>query len=80
MSDGADEVTVDSSSATAHSLRLPGRKLYLTPLLKAKKYRNFGNKQGALAAWEELERSGLETVERTEASKGISMVRKSAIY
>ena len=51
----------------------------MTPLLKAKKYRNFGNKQGALAAWEELERSGLGTVDRTETSKGISTVRKSAI-
>ena len=67
---------MDPSSATAHSL---GRKLYMTPLLKAKKYRNFGNKQGALAAWEELERSGLGTVDRTETSKGISTVTKSAI-
>ena len=68
------DVNADSHSAAAHSLRLPGRRLFMTPLLKAKKYRHYGNKQGALAAWEELEQSGLGRVERTETSKGVGTV------
>ena len=41
---------------------------------KAKKYRHHGDKQGALAAWEELEQTGLGRVERTETSKGVGTV------
>ena len=49
-----DQLQIDGHSAAAHSLRLPGKRVFLTPLIKAKKVRNYGNKQGALGAWKEL--------------------------
>ena len=67
-------------SATAHFLQLPGKKLFLMPLLKAKKYHNYGNKQGALDAWEELEQSGLGKLERTDTSKLHGMACYKQIY
>ena len=42
----------DTQSAAAHCLKLPGKKLYLTPLNNAKRFRNFGYKKGALKAFE----------------------------
>ena len=50
VSDNDAGVSVDSHSATVHSLQLPGKRLFLTPLLKAKKYCNYSNKQGPLDA------------------------------
>ena len=43
----------EGSTTEALSLRLPGRTLYLTPLLKAKKFR-MQKKCGALSAWKRL--------------------------
>lgn len=57
-------------NAAAHTLRLPGQRLYLTPLLKAKKFRKFGYKEGALSAFRELENSDLGKLEEFEAEKG----------
>ena len=42
------------SNAAAFCLKLPGKSLYLTPLLKAKKFRNFGYKTGTMCAFREL--------------------------
>lgn len=67
------EVPLTSNMAATHTLKLPGGKLFLTPLLKAKKYRNYGHKQGALTAWEKLEESGLGRVEKTDI-RGIGVV------
>ena len=54
----------------AHTLRLPGQNLYLTPLLKAKKFRKFGYKDGALSAFRELQDSDLGRLEEIGAEKG----------
>ena len=54
-SDGLSEV----DEAAAHCLRLPGKKLNLTALLYAKKFRAYGYKAGAQAAFERLVRDGL---------------------
>ena len=48
---------------------LPGRILYLTPLLNAKKYRNRGNKDGAIQAFFQLEEEGLEMWSRLKGGK-----------
>ena len=45
--------------AAAHCLKLPGKKLNLTALLYAKKFRSHGYKTGAQAAFECLARDGL---------------------
>ena len=80
VNDNYAGVSVDSHSATVHSLRLPGKQLFLMPLLKAKKYCNNGNKQGVSDAWEELEQSGLGKLERTDTSKLHGMVCYKQIY
>ena len=41
------------------SLLLPGKVLHLNVLLAMRKYRNSGNKQGALRGFELLEKTGL---------------------
>lgn len=61
---------VEPDGAAAHTLRLPGKNLYLTPLLKAKKFRNFGYRAGAMAAFEELQEAKLGTLEEIGAGKG----------
>ena len=66
VSEADDQLQIDGHSAAAHSLRLPGKRLFLTPLLKAKKFRNYGNKQGALGAWKELQESGIGQIEQKE--------------
>jgi hypothetical protein len=61
---------VEPNGAPAHTLNLPGKMLYLTPLLKAKKFRKFGYKEGALAAFEELQNAKLGKLEELGAGKG----------
>lgn len=80
MSDKDVGISADSHYATAHSLWLPGKWLFLIPLLKAKKYHNYGNKQGALDVWEELEQSGIGKLERTDTSKLHGMVCYKLVY
>ena len=53
---------------------LPGKQLYLTPLLKAKKFRSHGYKVGAMGAFCELESSELGKVEEIGASRGTHTV------
>lgn len=49
-------------SIEAHCLTLPGRELHLPSLLTAKKFRNRGNKEAALASFRKLEDDGLGTL------------------
>lgn len=49
-------------ATAAFCLTLPGKKLHLTPLLAAKKFRARGNKEGALRAFYQLEEEGLGKV------------------
>ena len=66
-----NEDNQDSCSTPAHCLRLPGRKLNLTALLYAKRFRNHGYKKGALAAFRELEEAGLGVLEDKKTKSGI---------
>ena len=67
------EENSDNKGAAAHCLKLPGKHLYLTPLLKQKKFRNYGSKSGALAAFEELQSSELgKIVSETQKSLTVS--------
>ena len=54
----------------AHTLKLPGKRLYLTPLLKAKKFRQYGYKTGALAAFDELQQAGLGVLDTVTRKSG----------
>lgn len=60
----------DTQNAAAHCLKLPGKRLHLTPLNNAKRFRNFGYKKGALKAFEELQMSELGKVETSTHSNG----------
>ena len=44
--------------------------LYLTPLLKAKKFKSYGYKTGAISAFYELQTAELGSVEEFGAGKG----------
>ncbi len=55
---------------------LPGQTLYLTPLLTAKKFRNRGNKDGAIRAFVQLEEEGLGRTLVIGGSKGTNQVGK----
>ena len=74
ISDTQETVQCTGSSAAALCLKLPGKNLYLTPLLKAKKFRNVGYKTGAMSAFRELETAQLGTVEELGAGKGTRTV------
>ena len=61
-------------------LTLPGRILFLTPLLALKKFRKKGNKDGAVRAFYRLQEEGLGRVIEVEGCKGtssVSMCRKT---
>ena len=66
----ANEESQDTTSTPAHCLRLPGRKLNLTALLYAKRFRNHGYKKGALEAFNELEGAGLGVMETKKTKSG----------
>lgn len=47
------------NSRAAYCLVLPGKTLYLTPLLNIKKFRAHGNKDGAVTAFFQLQEENL---------------------
>ena len=53
---------------------MPGKTLYLSALLAAKKFRNRGNKPAALGAFHELEDAGLGKIDAEERSRGAATV------
>ena len=57
-------------------LMLPGRKLYIQPLLAMKKFRHRDNKRGAVRAIYLLEKEGLGKVIEIRNSKSSIVVRK----
>ena len=67
----ANEEPQETCSTPAHCLRLPGRKLNLTALLYAKRFRNHGYKKGALVAFRELEDAGLGVMEAKKTKSGM---------
>ena len=69
--DVANKESQEIYSTPAHCLGLPGRKLNLTALLYAKRFRNNGYKKGALAAFRELEEAGLGVMETKKTKSGM---------
>ena len=62
----------EDEATAAYCLTLPGRKLYLTPLLSMKKFRK--SKEGAIRVFSKLEEHGLGKVLELSGSKGTSTV------
>lgn len=75
--DHSNTISEDDTTA-AFCLTLPGETLYLTPLLNGKKFRNRGNKDGAVRAFLQLEEEGLGKTVIIGGSKGTAQV--SIIY
>lgn len=63
-----------SGSVAAFCLLLPGKVLNLSALLQAKKFRGRGNKEGAVAAFEELQKAGLGKLISADSRRGASSV------
>lgn len=80
--EGDSEDTNESSKPTddkgnaVFCLTLPGRKLYIQPLLAMKKFRHRDNKRGAVRAIYLLEKEGLGKVIEIRNSKNSVVVRK----
>lgn len=74
--DAADQSSSasDDDLTAAFCLTLPGETLYLTPLLNAKKFRNRGNKDGAVRAFLQLEEEGLGKTLVIGSTKGTAQV------
>lgn len=69
--------SVDTSEAHRNatmSLLLPGAVLHLNVLLAMRKFRNGGNKAGALRGFELLEKCGLGTLISFKLQRGANMV------
>ena len=62
------------------SLTIPGKTVYLTTLLVMKKFRNEGNKDGAVLAFEQLEQEGWGKMVAVEGSKGVTSVSKYCFH
>ena len=62
------------SSTASYCLTLPGKQLVLSTLLQAKKFRARGNKDGAVAAFRELDKAGLGTLEEKGMQRGTGAV------
>ena len=65
-----EQLLSDIQTAAAHCLKLPGKRLHLTPLNNAKRFHNFGYKKGALRAFEELQMSDLGKLKTVTNSNG----------
>ena len=59
-------------STAGFCLTIPGKKLFLAPLLAMKKFRKRGNKEGAVSAFYQLEEEGLGIVIEVAGAKGAS--------
>jgi hypothetical protein len=68
-----------SNDNSSYCLTLQGKKLHLSYLLQAKNFRGRSNKDGALAAFRDLEEAGLGTVEKEASRRGTSAVSQRLI-
>ena len=57
-----------------YTILLPGKKLDLSALIKAKKYKSKGNKVAAVAAFKRLQEMELGTLHELGSSRGTPMV------
>ena len=69
-------ITTPSSapSLVPYCLLLPGRKLHLSALLTAKKFRGKGNKDGAVSAFREIASMKLGSLSTEDSRRGTSAV------
>lgn len=74
---GNTSSTSNSGEVGTFCLQLPGKVLNLSALLAAKKFRSRGNKDGALAAFRELEKAGLGKLFKEDSCRGASAVIES---
>ena len=63
-----------NEETAAFCLSLPGKTLYLTPLLVLKKFRKRANKEGAIRSFYRLEEEGLGKVAEVTGNKGTLFV------
>lgn len=73
------QLIVPEDTSEAHrngtfSLLLPGKVLHLNALLLMRKFRDRGNKAGAVRGFEELEKYGLGHLISTRLQRGANMV------
>lgn len=64
----------ETSSGPKSGGRLPGKVLNLSALLTAKKFHGKGNKEGAVSAFQEMEKAGLGTLNTEDSRRGASAV------
>ena len=69
-----------TSETASFILLLPGKVLDISALNTSHKFKNRGNKAGAVAAIKELEAAGLGAVKEEPATRGTSIVRYSTTY
>lgn len=62
------------TDTAAYILLLPGKSLDISDLNKSHKFRGRGNKEGAVAAINALEKDGLGLVKEERATRGTSKV------
>ena len=68
------EETSEAHRNAAFSLLLPGKVLHLNALLQMRKFRDRGNKAGAVRGFEVLEKQGLGVIISTRLQRGANMV------
>ncbi len=69
FSSGTSQSDLLEDTICHHTILLPGRNLYLTPLLDKKKYRGKGNREGALLAFRTLQETGLGDIHTVPGTK-----------
>jgi hypothetical protein len=65
---------MEDVTRAAYCLLLPGRVLYLSHLLRLKKFRKWGNKDGAVSAFSYLQDAGLGTLNEVGGYSGANTV------
>ena len=71
---------VGKSTVEGFCLTLPGKQLDLSVLLKEKKFRNKGNKEGALRAMRILEEDGLGRLDEKKLSNKSSVKVRTCMH
>jgi hypothetical protein len=69
----------EAYSNAAYSLLIPGRVLNLSALNSQKKFRDRGNKQGAIKGWQLLEQSELGKLHDMKAQRGTDRVSTNVL-
>ena len=73
----SDETDGQVHANAAYSLLLPGKILYLNALLAMKKFRDRGNKEGAVRGFLALQEAGLGRVVEQKPQRGTTVVQLS---